>query len=397
MRTAHAAVLGAAALILAASSWRTMMAPGPVASVHDEWAADCDSCHLVFEGIPDTKCLACHTGLQARIDAGTGWHAEVTAQACIDCHGDHNGLTGSLTDAEALQAFDHATTGFALTGSHGRVGCDDCHTAPLGEMASTCGACHDDPHSSALGPDCGTCHVPEGWQQQLKGLSAHTLDMGGAHGEQLCEACHTQGAHLDGEVVCADCHDQAHGGTTSGCARCHEVTGWKPAQFDHGGCTCAFPGKHQTAECLDCHADFDWVDTPTACAGCHTGDRPHDDLGACSTCHTALSWTDNLFDHNKGTAFPIAGAHEQVSCSQCHTEVGVFGDLATACASCHQARGDEAHGNFGACETCHTPEGFAPSSFDHASTGFVLQGRHTALACLDCHAGDGTLRKLPSP
>jgi hypothetical protein len=390
-RPSHALALGLALTVLAAGSWRTMMAPGPVASVHDEWAADCDSCHLVFDGIPDTKCLSCHTGLQARIEAGTGWHAEVVATPCIDCHTDHHGLDGSLTEADALSAFDHASTGFPLEGAHGRPSCDDCHTGSIDQLQQACGGCHDDPHSSALGPDCAACHVPTGFTSQLKALSAHALDMQGAHGEQACDDCHTHGALLSGEVVCADCHDQAHGGTTSSCDHCHEVSGFTPATFDHGPCTCAFPGKHQTAACLDCHTDFDWVNTPTACAGCHTDDRPHDDLGACSTCHTATSWSDGRFDHNRQTDFPITGSHEEVSCTQCHGSEGTFGGLSTACAGCHAEQGAQAHGDFGPCTDCHTPAGFAPSSFDHATTGFPLKGRHTALGCPSCHAPDGSL------
>jgi len=30
--------------------------------------------------------------------------------------------------------------------------------------------------------------------------------------------------------------------------------------------------------------------------------------------------------------------------------------------------------------------GFAPSTFDHASTGFPLSGQHEELSCQDCHA-----------
>jgi hypothetical protein len=388
----RAAMLVAASTLLVASSWRTMMAPGPVASAHDEWAANCDSCHLVFDGVPDEKCLSCHSDLQGRIEGGVGWHAEVKGRPCIECHSDHRGLDASLTNVEALSAFDHALTGFPLTGSHGKPTCNECHTEPIGKMAGACSGCHEDAHSSALGPNCGACHEPQAWTQGLKTLTAHTLSMEGSHGSQQCDDCHTHGANLEGAVVCGDCHSEAHGGTTSGCERCHEVTGWKPAEFDHGPCTCAFPGKHQTAACLDCHEDFNWADTPTTCAGCHIGNRPHDDLGACSTCHTATSWKENLFDHNRNTSFKIVGAHEEVSCSQCHGNEGKFGGQKTACTSCHQALGDRVHGNFGPCETCHGVAGFVPSTFDHASTGFALNGRHLDLGCPDCHRPDGTLK-----
>lgn len=43
-----------------------------------------------------------------------------------------------------------------------------------------------------------------------------------------------------------------------------------------------------------------------------------------------------------------------------------------------------------ACNTCHTPETWAviqeKINFNHAKTGFPLRGRHTTVACRDCHA-----------
>ena len=43
-----------------------------------------------------------------------------------------------------------------------------------------------------------------------------------------------------------------------------------------------------------------------------------------------------------------------------------------------------------ACETCHTAESWTsmrtPSAFDHATTGFLLEGKHLQTACKDCHA-----------
>src|SRR5436309_9425479 len=42
------------------------------------------------------------------------------------------------------------------------------------------------------------------------------------------------------------------------------------------------------------------------------------------------------------------------------------------------------------CETCHTTADWKviPSKikFNHAQTGFPLRGRHSAVACRDCHA-----------
>src|SRR5437763_14311459 len=43
-----------------------------------------------------------------------------------------------------------------------------------------------------------------------------------------------------------------------------------------------------------------------------------------------------------------------------------------------------------ACDTCHTAVDWkvipGKIKFNHAQTGFPLHGRHTAVACRDCHA-----------
>lgn len=369
-----------------AGNWKAMMSPGPIHTSHAEVEGDCDACHLVFDGIPDARCLACHEGLATRIAEERGYHATVD-KPCIECHGDHHGADASLTKEEARSAFTHDLTGFTLEGAHDGVDCSECHKGPLDEHAASCADCHEDTHSSALGPECGLCHSPVSWKADLKVLSNHLLEMEGPHGEKACADCHTHGANLAGDVPCAACHDQAHGGSASNCSQCHEVTAFKPAQFDHGPCTCAFPGLHQSNECLGCHDDFVFTNTPTQCAGCHEADLKHDPLGACSRCHTALSWKENLFDHDKRSKFPIAGAHLEVSCSQCHTEEGVFGGLPMDCASCHKALGDQTHGDFGVCEDCHEVAGFSPSTFDHAvKGGFALTGRHAEIPCQECHA-----------
>ncbi|MEZ4320648.1 MAG: hypothetical protein R3F61_24410 [Myxococcota bacterium] len=287
-----------------------------------------------------------------------------------------------------MRGFDHAKTGFSLVGSHADVKCATCHKAPIHEMQGVCGDCHEDVHSSALGPSCNACHEPIDWNSGLRALNAHLLSMEGKHGQQKCEDCHTHGANLESEVPCSNCHDDVHGGTVAPCEQCHEVTGFKPAEFDHGPCTCAFPGKHQTVECLACHEGFKFTDTPIVCSGCHEDDRPHDPIGECSRCHTATSWSENQFDHNKQAKFRIEGAHDAVSCVQCH-EGGQFRGAPTVCEGCHEEGGLKAHGDFssfGGCASCHAITGFKPSTFDHASTGFVLEGRHGTLACQKCHA-----------
>ena len=38
------------------------------------------------------------------------------------------------------------------------------------------------------------------------------------------------------------------------------------------------------------------------------------------------------------------------------------------------------------CGACHSPEGWSRVTFDHARTGFPLEGRHQRAACAGCHA-----------
>jgi hypothetical protein len=111
------------------------------------------------------ECSACHTSL-AFHDAGS---------TCTDCHAAedaHGGAFGSAcgtchTPADwAVSTFDHAATGYALTGAHAQLGCSSCHGAGrqvLGAAGTpACGQCHrqDDPHSGRFGADCAACHSP---------------------------------------------------------------------------------------------------------------------------------------------------------------------------------------------------------------------------------------------
>jgi hypothetical protein len=61
------------------------------------------------------------------------------------------------------------------------------------------------------------------------------------------------------------------------------------------------------------------------------------------------------------------------------------------CADCHKDfhRGEFANrASKGACEECHTVQGFLPSTFTmlkHDETLFRLAGAHRAIACIECH------------
>lgn len=90
-----------------------------------------------------------------------------------------------------------------------------------------------------------------------------------------------------------------------------------PIQFlgdfvDHAG---IFPleGAHARVDCLACHIDGRYVDTPTECEGCHqvpvSARYPYHFAGGCEDCHDAESWRPYTFDH--------VGV---VACESCHLE-----------------------------------------------------------------------------
>ena len=122
--------------------------------------------------------------------------------------------------------------------------------------------------------------------------------------------------------------------------------------------------------------------------------NPHGDLAiACEACHTATAWTplrDEIdFDHDRQTAFPLAGRHRQADCASCHLDLRFDAPEAAPsdCATCHL---DVHRGMLGGdCQTCHgtTDFGLVNGQQIHARTAFPLTGSHLQVSCESCHAG----------
>ena len=88
---------------------------------------------------------------------------------------------------------------------------------------------------------------------------------------------------------------------------------------------------------------------------------------------------DQNFDHSQ-TAFPLRGAHQDVTCEICHVG-GVFKGVPTSCASCHN--GDMAKGKpithprtNSECSQCHTQINWTQVHVDHTP---IIDG------CFACH------------
>lgn len=350
----------------------------------------CQSCHTQtggrtqFEGIVHETCESCHEDQ----------HDGELGSDCQTCH--TTAGWQQMGQSFAADRFDHtAATGFALVGAHLDLECATCHARPTrrndtivitfagdpsGEsfpaiVADECQSCHRDYHGGTFaelpgGPECESCHAPEGWLPTSFGLDRHneetTFALTGAHLATPCFACHGGNdapPHFDFEsTACEGCHsdENPHGeqfedesGVTA-CGGCHATGDWDLANFDHRTTGFALTGRHRALECQSCHTPttdaegrtiHQFAGLAAECVACHTADSPHAgqfEGASCATCHDTEAFTIAAFDHST-TDFPLAGAHERVACGSCHwTETTPSGDpfvrfhpLGTDCTDCH--------------------------------------------------------------
>ncbi len=89
--------------------------------------------------------------------------------------------------------------------------------------------CHesDDEHKRRLGPQCGSCHNPNGWSLWRFDHDSQThFKLDGAHQGLECHACHREPMEKKTRqsMACSSCHmkDDVHrGGFGQYCQRCH--------------------------------------------------------------------------------------------------------------------------------------------------------------------------------
>jgi len=252
--------------------------------------------------------------------------------------------------------------------------------------------------------ECRTCHSPE-FISDKTALNKAGKDL--------------KRTFLGLDSTCTSCHNDEHRGQfTENCTSCHSVEDWKTGDtFDHAKSKFPLTGKHQNVDCAKCHPSI--PDTKFAndknflkfkgisfknCSSCHQ-DVHQGRLGSdCRSCHATSSWqsvANTKFNHNK-TSFPLKGLHRQVKCASCHKPGQPL--KITCYERCQDCHSDFHRGQFerlpekGACETCHTVDGFSPARFtisQHAQSRFPLSGAHLALPCLACHQNEnGSINKF---
>jgi len=441
-------VLSAAGLSGGAGRVSAQISPGKLAQPHAELegALRCAKCHSGGRDALSRNCLACHEDIAWLIAQRRGYHAVPGRDDCASCHPDHAGEDFRLIawPGGSPNAFAHDEAGWTLTGKHARTACGDCHTAKFrvspaatksvrrGEagwtgLETACASCHDDPHRSALGPRCESCHDAATWSTTPGFDHDRTrYALTGRHVKVDCDACHAA-RHLslptDGQgrripryrplpfAECSACHSDPHRGRLgAACSDCHLTTAFAAlnrAGFDHDRTRYPLRGAHRQTACDRCH---DFSGRPgarrgppafAACTDCHRD--PHTGTATlagkavdCDACHSLAGFSPSTFTaaRHATARYPLDGAHTTVRCASCHPRQRgstVMRPAFTRCIDCHRTdphRGPAARD----CNGCHAVAAFRPSTVDvatHAKFTFTLAGAHAAVACSACHAGMG--------
>jgi hypothetical protein len=252
--------------------------------------ASCESCHRgpLYEQALDSRCVACHVaddvhrgrrGAECEQCHGTddwtsmtfdheratkfplrGAHTEVSCERCHtgklgeektpttcdgchgkdDPHGSQLGKDCAACHDEASWTkrvfFEHDIARFPLLGLHAVTACEQCHLTPrFRDVELSCFACHqdDDEHLGRLGPDCGRCHNPNGWNLwRFDHFTETGFRLEGGHETLTCHDCHRDpaGGSTGLPSSCHGCHasdDPHYGAFGRDCARCHRGTTWK--------------------------------------------------------------------------------------------------------------------------------------------------------------------------
>ncbi len=371
-------MLVAAFTLSAPGFLRAQISPGPLSKAHQSLSGltQCTSCHKLGTG-GALKCLDCHAEIKQRLALRQGFHATVVKSEtpdrdCVRCHSEHNGENFQLIRWEpSREKFDHSKTGYALEGKHAAIECKQCHTAGLIQpplrnlirykdlnksflgLSRACLSCHKDFHQGQLNKDCQTCHNTTEWKDVSRFNHAKTrYPLTGKHAEVACAKCHVPlGPGLSPKytglnfATCSACHSDPHKGAfQKGCDSCHSTSGWK--QLSAAGVSAQF-------------------------------------------------------DHDK-TKFPLRGKHRGLDCASCHRSGNFKQPVAFAlCSDCH--RPDPHGGQFaqrkdgGKCESCHTVEGWKPSTFtvkEHAASAYPLDGAHARVQCAKCHVPAGAATRF---
>ena len=243
-----------------------MLSPGKLVAGHQDLTENCESCHDIFWGISNSKCITCHKlseiGLRpSETGKSVLFHSKLENQQCTSCHTDHKGLIPSAS----LTAFDHI-----LLPESERSKCISCHVKPA-----------DNLHKQ-ISASCGSCHNNENW----KSVQNFNHEMLTGFDKNNCVTCHKKPT------------DSLHSNFNSDCVKCHTTEKWTPASFDHSKyfvldknhntkcITCHTGNNYKTYTCYNCHEHSEskirdehieeGITNFNNCVSCHKSGNKHD-------------------------------------------------------------------------------------------------------------------------
>ena len=243
------------------------------------YSSRCEQCHTQERFTPNTYGTGRHNQTKFAL---TGAHAAVL---CGDCH---KGLIQQPAMVTGLIA--KSTNTVARNYHFGNQSCTGCHVDPheIGPHES------DLQKSAAL--TCETCHNNRQWREVKVFDHASTkFALEGSHQAVTCAGCHrpVAASRTAKPVVnfahtlqrCADCHEDVHGGqfvsqgAEKDCTACHTVTRWNDGKFDHNQTRFSLEGAHAKVSCAQCHTkELEkegrtirvYRPTPDRCVDCHS-------------------------------------------------------------------------------------------------------------------------------
>ena len=295
----------------------------------------CANCHMAAynattnpphktSGFP-TTCDTCHTTVAGW--AGATFNHATTGFALVGAH----------TSVQCAQC--HVSGNFSLTSAT----CINCH---LTDYNGTTNPRHK---TAGFPQDCTLCHtMVAGWGGATFNHATTGFALTGAHTSLQCAQCHTNNNYSLTSAACVNCHltnynatatpNHTAAGFPTTCDTCHSTTSWAGAVFDHAKTGWALTGIHATTACALCHVGGNFSLTATACYGCHqavyqaTTSPNHIAAGfptTCDTCHTTAAWTGATFNH---TWFRIPH-HSAKLCTDCHANSSDYSVF--VCTNCH--------------------------------------------------------------
>ncbi len=375
----------------------------PLTGAHAALA--CEECHRGPAGTTSPECLACHQADYNGTRDPNHRQAGLPT-ACANCHTTASWTTDVFDHATTGFPLDgaHRTVSCGECHKNGYAGtARDCYSCHQADYNATTDPNH---RSAGLPTACQQCHTTASWGSGNFDHASTGFPLTGAHASAACASCHQSG-YAGTPTECVACHrsdydkttdpNHASAGFPTTCQTCHSTASWGSATFNHSNTGFPLTGAHASAACASCHQSG-YAGTPTECVACHrsdydkTTDPNHASAGfptTCQTCHSTATWGSANFNHSN-TGFPLIGAHVNVACTTCHKNG--YAGTPSDCYSCHSDKynqtTDPNHASAGfpkTCQTCHSQSSWSGATFNHSMTGFPLVGAHTRVACSSCH------------